>query len=72
MPLDRFILILVIVITGAGVTVWLGATLRDVVEMPGAGWLPFVPAALVGYVIWRVISQRLSNRKDDRYDRTEK
>lgn len=71
MPLDRFVLILVIVIGAAGVTVWLGTMVAAAVELPG-GWLVFLPAALVAYVVWRVIAERLANRDDDHYDRIEK
>lgn len=71
MPLDRFVLILVIVIAAAGATVWIGTLIAASVQVP-AGWLSVIPVALIGYVLWRVISDRLSNSDDDRYDRIEK
>jgi membrane protein implicated in regulation of membrane protease activity len=71
MPLDKFVLILVIVIGAAGMTVWLGALLLASVQVP-AGWLGFIPAVLLAYILWRVIAQRLSNGEDDHYDRIEK
>lgn len=71
MPLDKFVLILVIVIAAAGLTAWVGAMVVASFELPG-GWLLFIPAALVGYVVWRVIAERLRNRDDDHYDRIEK
>jgi hypothetical protein len=72
MPLDRFVLIVVIVIAAAGATVWLGVTIAAAIEAPLVGWAAIVPAALVGYVIWRVIAERLRNREDDHYDNIEK
>ena len=72
MPLDKFVLILVIVIAAAGVTVWVGTLVAAAVQVPAVGWFGFVPAALVGYVLWRVISDRIGNREDDHYDRIEK
>ncbi|TYB83566.1 hypothetical protein [Maritimibacter fusiformis] len=71
MPLDKFVLILVIVIGAAGVTVWLGTMIAASMQLP-FGWLVFLPAALVAYVVWRVIAERLANRDDDHYDGIEK
>ena len=70
MPLDRFVLILVIVIAAAMATVWLGALVAASVAVP-LGWLGAIPAALVAYVAWRVLADRLGNREDDHYDRME-
>lgn len=72
MPLDKFVLILVAVIAAAGVTIWIGVTMVASVEIPVIGWMLFLPAILVGYVVWRVISDRLSNSEDDHYDHIEK
>lgn len=71
MPLDKLVLILVLVIAAAGVTVWLGALLLASFQVPGAG-LALIPAALVGYVVWRVISDRIGSAEDDHYDGIEK
>lgn len=71
MPLDKFVLILVIVIAAAGLTVWVGTMVVASFQLTG-GWLVFIPAALVAYVVWRVIAERLRNRDDDHYDRIEK
>lgn len=71
MPLDKFVLILVLVILAAGVTVWLAALLLASFQIPGAG-LALIPAALVAYVVWRVISDRLRSAEDDHYDNIEK
>jgi hypothetical protein len=72
MPLDKFVLILVIVIAAAGVTVWVGTLVAAAVQLPVVGWIAFVPAALIGYIVWRVIADRIGNREDDHYDRIEK
>lgn len=71
MPIDKFVLILVIVIGAAGVTVWIGTLVAASVQMPLA-WMALIPAALIGYVLWRVLADRLMNREDDHYDRIEK
>ncbi len=72
MPLDKFVLVVVCVIAAAGVTVWVGALISAAFEMPWVGWPMFIPAALVGYVVWRVIAERLRNSEDDHYDQIEK
>ncbi|MDJ0628843.1 MAG: hypothetical protein QNJ44_11335 [Rhodobacter sp.] len=71
MPLDKLVLILVVVLIAAGITVWLAALAFAAFEVPGAG-LAFIPALLVAYIVWRVIAERLKNAEDDHYDRIEK
>jgi hypothetical protein len=71
MPLEKFVLILVIVITAAGVTVWIATMVAAAVQFP-LGWFAVIPAMLVAYVVWRVIADRLGNAEDDRYDRMDK
>ncbi|MGR3363534.1 MAG: hypothetical protein ACU0CY_05070 [Maritimibacter harenae] len=71
MPLDRFVLILVVVIAAAGVTVALGTWIAASVSVP-LGWASVIPVVLVLYIAWRVVAERLSNRDDDHYDRIEK
>ncbi len=71
MPLDKLVLIVVVVIAAAGLTVWVAAMAMAAFQVPGGG-LVFIPAALVGYVVWRVISERLNNKEDDHYDHIEK
>ncbi len=71
MPLDKFVLILVAVIAAAGLTVWVGTLVAASVQMP-VGWLMFIPLALIAYVVWRVIADRIGNREDDHYDGIEK
>ena len=72
MPLDKLVLIVVCVIVAAGITVWLATMAAAAMQLGGSAWLAFVPAALVGYIVWRVIADRLKNREDDHYDRIEK
>lgn len=67
MPLDRFVLILFIVLVAAGATIWLGAIIAASFAVP-FGLVALLPAALVGYVAFRVISERLNNSDDDHYD----
>ena len=72
MPLDRLVLILVIVVAAVGATVFLATLLSGLMAAPGLGWLVVLPMALIGYVIFRVVADRLGNREDDHYDRIEK
>ncbi|NRA99265.1 MAG: hypothetical protein HRU32_05490 [Rhodobacteraceae bacterium] len=72
MPLDRFVLILVIVLAAGAVTVWLGWLLMAAVAIPDYGWLIFVPVALVAVVAARVVIDRIRNKDDNHYDRIEK
>jgi membrane protein implicated in regulation of membrane protease activity len=71
MPLDKFVLILVAVIAAAGATIWLGTLVVATVEVP-LGWMAVIPTALVAYVVWRVIAERIRNSDDDHYDRMDK
>ncbi|UWQ16339.1 hypothetical protein [Jannaschia sp. M317] len=70
MPLDKFVLILVIVLAAAGATVWLAVAVGAAVSIP-MGWLILLPIAALAVIAWRVISERLANREDDHYDRME-
>ena len=70
MPLDRLVLILVIVFAAAAATVWLAAIVSAAFAVP-FGWLGTIPALLVAYVVWRVVAERLGSREDDHYDRME-
>ncbi|MEM7642975.1 MAG: hypothetical protein AAF366_10640 [Pseudomonadota bacterium] len=68
MPLDRFVLIIVVVVIAAGATIWLGAIAAAAAALP-LGWLAIVPAAIAAYVLWRVVSDRVTSSEDDHYDR---
>lgn len=72
MPLDRFVLLLVIVVAAAGATIGLGTLLVATTNAPVPGWMVLVPVTLVAFVVWRVIHDRLTNREDNHYDRIEK
>jgi len=69
MPLERFVLIIVIVMAAAAATVWVGVLITSALTLPPWATLATaIPAALVAYVIWRTIAERLSSRDDDHYD----
>jgi len=68
MPIDKLVLILVCVIGAAMVTVWLSSLLLVAFEIK-MGWLALIPAALVAYVVVRVIGERVGNTEDDHYDK---
>lgn len=70
MPLDRLVLIIVIVLTAAGATLWLGAWLAATWITPLA-WGVALPICLIAYILFRVISDRVSSAEDDHYDRME-
>ncbi|NSX55830.1 hypothetical protein [Parasulfitobacter algicola] len=72
MPLDKFVLILGCVIGGAAVTIWLGTLLIAMFQIPFIGPVVLIPAILVGYVIWRVVADRVGNAEEDHYDSIEK
>jgi len=68
MPLDKLVLIIVCVLGAAAATVWVGTLIAASFSLP-FGWLTLIPAALVGYVVFRVISERVGNTEDDHYDK---
>lgn len=70
MPLDRFVLIILIVMVAAGVTVALALWVATLFNLPAAALSVAIPISLIVYVIWRVIADRLSNDEDNYYDRT--
>jgi hypothetical protein len=76
MPLDRLVLIVVVVVAAAATTVFLGVFLGVFlaawVSLPPLAALVVVPVVLAGYVIWRVIAERLNNAEDDHYDGIER
>jgi membrane protein implicated in regulation of membrane protease activity len=72
MPLARFVLIVVLVIVAAGVTVALGALLAATVQVPALGFAAAIPAALIAYVVVRVVLDRVRSPEDRRYDRIER
>ena len=68
MPLDKLVLILVCVLVAAGVTLWIAALVISALNVPFA-WFGLVPAALAGYIVYRVIAERVGNAEEDHYDR---
>ncbi len=70
MPLDKLVLIIVIVLAAAGATVWLAGLIAAAINFP-FGWLGLIPAALVGYIVFRVIAERIGNAEEDHYDNME-
>jgi len=72
MPLDRFVLMVVLVLAAAGLTVAAAAWLSASAQLPWLGLALLLPAGLAAYVVVRVISDRLRNREDDHYDRIDR
>lgn len=72
MPLDRFVLMLVIVLGAAGVTVLAAVWMSATAMLPWLGISLLLPVGLVAYLLVRVISERLRNRDDDHYDRIDR
>ncbi len=68
MPLDRLVLILFIVLLAAGATIWLGAIVATSVAVP-FGALALIPVLPVAYIVWRVVSERMRDARDDPYDK---
>ena len=68
MPLDRFVLILVVVTLAAALTIGAALWAAAVFHLPAVALMAAVPALLLGYVLWRVVTDRLRNREDDHYD----
>ncbi|MBM1219021.1 hypothetical protein JQU17_02325 [Ponticoccus sp. SC2-23] len=69
MPLERLVLIIVIVLAAAGLTVLLASFILSAFTLPPWATLGVaIPAALVLYIVIRAIGERLSSREDDHYD----
>ncbi len=68
MPIDKLVLLLVLVVAAAGFTVWTGTMVAARHTLPG-GWMIAVPVLLVGYVVWRMVSNRSRRPGDDGNDR---
>ena len=65
MPLDRLVLILVI----AGAAVWAVVMLGGIVATLPWGLPALILFMIGGYIVYRVIQDRLSNAEDDYYDK---
>lgn len=68
MPLDKLVLILVCVIASAGATILLAALILSALNF-SFGWFGLLPALLAGYIVYRVVAERVGNDEEDRYDR---
>jgi hypothetical protein len=68
MPLEILVLILVVVIGAAGATILLAATVLAALNFPFA-WFGLLPAALAGYLAYRVLAERVGDAEEDHYDR---
>ena len=68
MPLDRLVLIIVCVFGACAVTFWLAGLALATLQIPYA-WLVWLPVAVVGYVVWRVVMERVMSAEDDHYDK---
>ena len=64
-PLDRLVLILVI----AGAAVWAVVMLGGIVATLPWGLPALILFMIGGYIVYRVIQDRLSNAEDDYYDK---
>jgi len=71
MKLEKLVLIIVVVLGATMLSGWIASLVLAALAVPMA-WLAVLPAALVGYIAWRVLEERLSNPDDDHYDRIEK
>jgi hypothetical protein len=71
MKLDKLVLIIVVVLGAMVLSGWIATLILAALAVPMA-WLAALPAALVGYIAWRVLEDRLTSAEDDHYDRIEK
>ncbi|MBV1868811.1 MAG: hypothetical protein KUG69_13035 [Marinosulfonomonas sp.] len=58
MPLPRLLLLLLMVISAAGLTVWLGAIVANRVALTPVGIGVALTVVVVGTLMWRIISNR--------------
>lgn len=71
MPLDKLVLMIVAVMAAVAVTAWLAGLAIAAWQVPFA-WIALIPASVAGYVVWRVVADRLGSAEDDHYDHIEK
>lgn len=72
MPLDRLVLMLVVVVATAGATIFMVAFIAVALTAPLLALPALILISLVGYVIWRVVADRIRSREDDHYDNIDK
>lgn len=68
MPLDKLVLVIACVLIAACATIWISTLVLAAFSVPFAA-LALIPAALVGYVVFRVIAERVGNAEEDHYDK---
>lgn len=68
MKLDTLVLIVVCVVATVLVTFWLSMLLLAALQIPFA-LIALLPAGIMGYVVYRVIAERVGNAEEDHYDR---
>jgi len=71
MRLDNIVLIAVLVVGAMIVTTWVSTLAIAAFALP-FGWVAILPALFVGYIVWRVVADRLNSKEDDYYDHIEK
>lgn len=71
MNIDRFVLILVLCAAAGAVTLWLGALIFAISPLAPQALFLLIPAGLAGFVVWRVIDERLARTEDDHYEEIE-
>lgn len=71
MPLDRFVLYVVIGAAAVAALVYGALLVFGAVHVGPLMLIALVPVGLVAYIVWRVIADRLASREDDHYDRIE-
>jgi len=67
MKLDTLVLIVVAVLCGAVALVWVAGILVLSFTVP-FGFLALIPAALVAYIAYRVLAERVGSAEEDHYD----
>ncbi len=60
MPLDKFVLMIVLALLGAGVTVFVAAWAVAAWQLPALGLAVAVPLVMAAYVVWRVVADRMA------------
>jgi len=63
MSLKVLLLLLILVISAAGLTVWLGSVF--LAQSPGSGAIA-IPALMAAFVVWRLIAARFGGSCDDK------
>ncbi len=65
MPTNRFILLLVLVISAAGLSIWAGYAATQSLNLDPVAWVIAGPALLVTWVVFRLANWVLRPKKSD-------